>query len=248
MANMDVSIQDKVAQLRLSNGITNAIGPAMVTELSSALAEIRKNSRGFILTGGEKFFSIGLNLPELIGFNREEMNRFWDDFDQAVLDLYTLPLPSAAVITGHAVAGGTIFALSADYRFIAPGRNFMGLNEINIGVPVPYLADLMLRQIVGDRVATELTYNGEMVPPERALEIRLVDEMCSEETIEERTLEVISLLADKPHDAFRMIKQNRTEVIRSKFLEKRHQRKEDMLSCWFEPSVHELLRKAAEKF
>ena len=248
MENMEVSIRGKVAQLRLNNGITNAIGPAMVTELSSTIAEIRENYRGFILTGGEKFFSIGLNLPELVDFNRKEMNRFWDEFDQAVLDLYTLPLPSAAAITGHAVAGGTIFALSADFRIIAPGRNFMGLNEINIGVPVPYLADLMLRQIVGDRVATELNYKGDMVPPERALEIRLVDEMCSEETIEERTLEMISLLAEKPHGAFRMIKQNRTEAIRSNFEENRDERKEDMLSCWFEPSVHELLKKAAEKF
>ena len=248
MENMEVSIQGKVAQLRLNNGITNAIGPTMVAEFSSTLAEIGENYRGFILTGGEKFFSIGLNLPELIGFNREEMNRFWDEFDQAVLDLYTLPLPSAAAITGHAVAGGTIFALSADFRFIAPGRNFMGLNEINIGVPVPYLADLMLRQIVGDRVATEMSYKGEMVTPERALEIRLVDEMCSEETMEERTIELISLLAEKPPDAFRMIKQNRTEVIRSKFEKNRDKRKEDMLSCWFEPSVHELLKKAAEKF
>ena len=248
MENMEVSTQGNVAQLRLNNGVTNAIGPAMVAELSSTLAEIRKNYRGFILTGGEKFFSIGLNLPELIGFNREEMNRFWDNFDQAVLDLYTLPLPSAAAITGHAVAGGTIFALCADFRFIAPGRNFMGLNEINIGVPVPYLADLMLRQIVGDRVATEMSYKGEMVPPERALEIRLVDEMCSEETIEEQTIELISLLAEKPYDAFRMIKQNRTEVIRSQFEKYRDERKEDMLTCWFEPSVHNLLKKAAEKF
>jgi enoyl-CoA hydratase/carnithine racemase len=248
MGNMVVSIQGKVAQLRLNNGITNAIGPAMLADLSSAIAEIRENHEGLVLIGGDKFFSIGLNLPELIGFDREEMNRFWDDFDQVVLDLYTLPLPSAATITGHAVAGGTILALSADYRFIAPGRNFMGLNEINIGVPVPYLADLMLRQIVGDRVATELSYKGEMVSPERALEIRLVDEMCPEETIEERTIELISFLAEKPRNAFRMIKQNRTEAIRSKFEQNRDERKKDLLSCWFEPSVHELLKKAAEKF
>jgi enoyl-CoA hydratase/carnithine racemase len=248
MENTHVSIHGKVAQLRLTNGVTNAIGPAMVSELSSTLIEIKKNYRGCVLTGGTKFFSIGLNLPELVGFDREEMNRFWDTFDQAILDLFTLPIPLAAAITGHAVAGGTILALSADYRLISPGRNFMGLNEINIGVPVPYLADLMLRQIVGDRVATDLSYRGEMLPPEKALEVRLVDEMCSEETIEERTIELISHFAEKPHDAFRLIKQNRTEAIRSMFEENRAKRKEDMLSCWFEPSVHRLLEIAAEKF
>ena len=32
----------------------------------------------------------------------------------------------------------------------------MGLNEI--GLPVPFLADLVLRQAVGDRAATEIEY------------------------------------------------------------------------------------------
>jgi enoyl-CoA hydratase/carnithine racemase len=124
----------------------------------------------------------------------------------------------------------------------------MGLNEINIGVPVPYLADLMLRQIVGDRVATDLSYKGELLPPEVALEVRLVDEMITEENIEARALEMISRLAEKPRRAFGLIKQNRTEAVRLKFEENRVERKEEMLSCWFEPSVHELLEKAAEKF
>ena len=248
MENMTVDVHDEVALLRLTSGVTNAIGSAMLTELSSTLAEIKKEYRGCVLTGGTKFFSIGLNLTELIGFDREEMNRFWDAFDQAVLDLYTLPMPSAAAISGHAVAGGTILALCADFRLITPGRNFMGLNEINIGVPVPYLADLMLRQIVGDRVATDLSYKGELLPPEVALEVRLVDEMSTEENIEARALEMISRLAEKPRRAFGLIKQNRTEAVRLKFEENRAERKEEMLSCWFEPSVHELLEKAAEKF
>lgn len=248
MENVTVDIHGKVALLRLTSGITNAIGSAMVRGLSEALTWIRREYKGCVLAGGTKFFSIGLNLPELIGFERERMSRFWDAFDQAILDLYTLPIPTAAAISGHAVAGGTILALSADYRLIAPGRNFMGLNEINIGLPVPYLADLMLRQIVGDRVATDLCYKGEMVPPEEALAIGLADEISTEETIEARALEVISTLADKPQAAFALIKQNRTASVRLGFEQNRSQRKEEMLSCWFEPSVHTLLEKAAKKF
>jgi enoyl-CoA hydratase/carnithine racemase len=248
MDNVTVDNHGNVALLRLTSGVTNAIGPSMIADLSSALRRIRAEYSGCVLAGGTKFFSIGLNLPELIGFDHERMSRFWDAFDQAVLDLYTLPIPAAAAISGHAVAGGTILAMSVDYRLIAPGRNFMGLNEINIGLPVPYLADLMLRQVVGDRVATDICYKGEMVPPEEAMAAGLVDEITTEEKIEERSLELISHLAEKPRAAFSLIKQNRTEAVRARFEGNRTQHKEEMLSCWFEPSVHKLLETAAEKF
>ena len=248
MDNVTIDKYGHVALLRLTSGVTNAIGSTMVTDLSAALEQIRAEYSGCVLAGGTKFFSIGLNLPELIGFDHERMSRFWDAFDQAVLDLYTLPIPTAAAISGHAVAGGTILALSADYRLIAPGRNFMGLNEINIGLPVPFLADLMLRQVVGDRVATGLCYKGEMVPPEEAMAGGLVDEISTEEKIEERSLELISHLAEKTRAAFTLIKRNRTEAVCARFEGHRNQRKEEMLSCWFEPSVHKLLEAAAEKF
>jgi enoyl-CoA hydratase/carnithine racemase len=248
MDNVTVDVHGKLALLRLTGGVTNAIGSTMVADLSAALSLIRNGYNGCVLAGGNKFFSIGLNLPELIDFERERMSLFWDAFDQAVLDLYTLPIPTAAAISGHAIAGGTILALSTDFRLIAPGRNFMGLNEINIGVPVPYLADLILRQVVGDRVATDLCYKGEMVPPEEALAVGLADEISTEKTIEARALEVISTLAEKPRVAFSLIKRNRGEAVRFRFEQNRTKRKEEMLSCWFEPSVQELLKKAAEKF
>lgn len=248
MTAVTVESHGKVALLRLTNRVTNAIGPALVAELSTALAHIATDFRGCVLAGGTKFFSIGLDLPALIQLNRREMSRFWDAFDQAVLDLYRLPLPTAAAIAGHATAGGTILALSADYRLIAAGRKLMGLNEITIGVPVPFLAALMLRRIVGDRTARDLQYRGELIPPEMALRIGLVDEIGPAEKIEALAFEAIGALADKPQKAFGLIKQNRTEAVCGQFESRRSEKKEEMLACWFQPAVQELLKKAAEKF
>ena len=248
MKNVDVDAHDHIALLRLNNGVTNAIGPAMVSDLSAAYERIRADFRGCVLVGGPKFFSIGLNLPELIELDRRQMSRFWDAFDQVVLDYYTLPLPMAAAICGHAVAGGTILSLCADYRLVAPGRHFMGLNEINIGLPVPYLADLMLRQVVADRAATDLIYSGKLIPPEEARTVGLVDGIGTVETIEKQALEWVAPLAEKSPPAFALIKRNRTDGVRREFERHRFRRKEEMLSCWFEPAVRKLLVKAAEKF
>lgn len=248
MTTVTVESHGKVALLRLTNRVTNAIGPELVADISTALSHIATDFRGCILAGGTKFFSIGLDLPALVQLDHREMSHFWDAFDQAVLDLYCLPLPTAAAIAGHATAGGTILALSADYRLIAAGRKLMGLNESNIGVPVPFLAALMLRRIVGDRTARDLQYKGELILPEMARSIGLVDDIGPQEKIEALALEAIGALADKPQKAFGLIKQNCTEAVRRQFESRRTEKKEEMLACWFQPAVQELLKKAAEKF
>ena len=148
MKNVSIESHDSVAILRLTNGVTNSITPEMVVELSEALKQIKSEYKAMVLAGGSKFLCIGLNLPGLLQLDRPAMTEFWHAFDQISIDLYTLPMPTACAIGGHATAGGAIMALACDYRFIASGRKFIGFNEVQIGVPVPYLADLMLRQIV----------------------------------------------------------------------------------------------------
>lgn len=248
MATIELESDGSIGVLRLANGITNAIGSALIGDLTDALGEVRSRFRGCVLAGGDKFFSIGLDLPALLELDRASMSRFWDSFDQLVLDLLTMPLPAAAAIEGHATAGGTILALTADYRFISRGRRLMGLNEVNIGVPVPYLAGLMLRRLVDDRSATEMLYRGELMEPAAAHRIGLVDGICEPGEAVAAAVKAIEPLADKPSAALRIIKENRIGGIRDKFEKRREAKKEQMLDCWFRPEVQEMLQRASAKF
>jgi enoyl-CoA hydratase/carnithine racemase len=165
-----------------------------------------------------------------------------------IADLYTLPIPTACAVAGHAVAGGAILAISCDYRFVASGRKYLGLNEIKIGVPVPYLPDLILRQIVSDRAATEVVYRGELIEPQAALEIGLVDEVFSEDDLEEQAVGRMAELAVLSQPAFGFIKENRVRDNHHKFVIERESNKEQFLDCWFQESVRKLLGEAAQKF
>ena len=237
-----------VALLRLDNKVSNAISTTMVENLSDTVNRIKGEFRGLVLAGGDKFFSIGFNLPELLKLDRSGMTDFFYSFNKVVLDIFTLPMPTACAITGHAIAGGTILASSCDYRFLASGRKLMGLNEIKIGVPVPYLSDLMLRQIVGDRAATEMVYQGEFIEPIEAEKIGLVDEVLSYDQVENRALKKIAQLSALPGKAFAAIKANRIEEIRLTYEKNCKVKNEIFLDCWFSPSTQELLTKAADKF
>jgi len=239
---------EDVVLLRLDNKVSNAIDSTMIEDLSDAVNRIKGKFRGLVLAGGRKFFSIGFNLPELLKLDRSGMTEFFYSFNKVVLDIFTMPMPTACAITGHAIAGGTILATSCDYRFLASGRKLMGLNEIKIGVPVPYLSDLMLRQIVGDRAATEMVYLGKFIEPVEAERIGLVDEVLSSDKVEKLALKKIAQISAFPQKAFEAIKANRIEAIRLAYEKNCKIKNEIFLDCWFSPSTRELLTKAAEKF
>jgi enoyl-CoA hydratase/carnithine racemase len=246
----DVSIEDHgpVAVLRLTNGVINAVSAGLVRDLSLALREVPGRFKGMVLAGGQKFFSIGLDLPALLQLSRNDMAAFWSGFEDAVLALMTLPMPTVAAISGHAPAAGTILALACDFRLIASGKKLMGLNEIRIGLPVPLLADLMLRQVVGDRAATQIEYTGELLAPEKARALALVDGLFPEAEIEARAIAYVSEIVERPSFGFPLIKQHRTRDILKRFFAERESFKQAFLECWFSAPVQDLLRNTATKF
>jgi enoyl-CoA hydratase/carnithine racemase len=248
MTKLALEEQGNVAILRLTNGVINAISPELIEELSLALQEVRGHFKGMVLAGGNKFFSMGLDLPTLLKLSRKDMAAFWVRFEDAVLALYTLPIPSAAAIAGHAPAAGTILALACDFRLIASGKKLMGLNEIKIGLPVPFLADLMLRQVVGDRSATEIEYTGELLMPEKSQALALVDGLFPEEEVEARTIAKISEIVEGPPFGFPLTKQHRTRDIRTRFLAGRESINQAFMDCWFSAPVQNILSVASKKF
>ncbi len=248
MERVEIIDRGKVAILRLNNGVTNTIDMELLEELSEALPMIRNGFRGMVLTGGEKFFSMGFDLSVLVDFSRTEMSDFIHKFDDIVMDLFTLPLPTCCAISGHATAGGAILALTGDYRFAAMGKKLIGLSGIKLGAPVPYLADLMLRQIVGDRSATEMLYGGEYMVMSEAKNIGLVDEVMVQKELEERAVEKISRIAEFSQAAFSAIKANRVEEVKARYETNHKSKNELFLDCWLSDTARELIKKASEKF
>jgi enoyl-CoA hydratase/carnithine racemase len=248
MNQIQIEPQDNIAVLRLTHGVTNAITPEMVAELIDALSLVQKQYQGMVLAGGTKFFSMGLDLPVLLLLSRKEMIDFWRQFDRVVLDLYTLLIPTACAIAGHAIAGGTILATGCDFRYIIPGRCLMGINEMKIGLPVPYLTDMILRQLVGDRVATKMTYKGEFVEPEEAKATGLVDDIFPEADVETLAVAKVAGIAAGVPEAFAYTKRSRVAGIEREFKKYVESRLGRFLDCWFQPAGQKLLHKAAEKF
>ena len=247
MAKVVVEDNGRVAVLRLKNGVTNAIGPDMVDDLSGALSKIEQVYDGMVLAGGHKFFSMGFDLPVLLALKRNEFADFFHRFNDVVLRLFTIGIPTCCAIAGHAVAGGSILSQSCDYRCAVPEKK-LGLNEIRLGLPVPYLADLILRQLVGDRAATGVLYGGQFLAASDGIKIGLVDETCSMEEVEDRAMERVAELAAHSQAAFRAIKANRVAAVGRKYEAHQEMKNAQFLDCWFDKTAQALLKEASRKF
>lgn len=250
MENVRIEYDEEVALLTLTRGITNAITLELVHEVTEALhtVEADPDVNGVVIRSNEKFFSIGLDIPSLYGLKKDEFTQFYQQFNRMCITLYTLPKPTVAAVTGHAVAGGCIVALCCDYRYIAEGRKLMGLNEVKLGVPIPYPADCILQDIVGTRIAREIVDTGEFFPPEQLLTMGVVDCVLPLKEVIPQAVEKARLLGALPKKAFAMIKRNRVEMVEQRILERLKEKEEFFVECWFSDEARARLKDAMEKF
>jgi enoyl-CoA hydratase/carnithine racemase len=243
--------QDRVGILKLNHGPTNAINLDVVNKLSDILRGVRadRQIRGLVLTSSnDKFFSIGFNIPELIELPQDDLMNFYSSFNRMCIGLYTLPKPTIAAVTGHAIAGGCILTLCCDYRFIAQGRKLMGLNEIKLGLPVPFVADCILRNLVGIRHAREIMDSGDFYLPEVSSQMGLVDQVLPLEGVITEAIEKVETISSYPESAFAAIKRNRVEEIEKQLMAELKKKEQIFTQCWFSDAGQNLLRDAISKF
>jgi enoyl-CoA hydratase/carnithine racemase len=242
-----VESHENVTVLRLDNGVTNAIGPLMLDALCAAIDAIDDRTGAIVLAGNPKFFSMGFDLPHLLTLNRARMSDFFFRFNDVVCTLFTLPLPTVCAMAGHAVAGGNILALTCDYRLGVAGKK-IGLNEIQLGVPVPYLAGLMLGQLAGDRVAKKMLYEGYFLETDEARQVGLIDAVYPLESVEAQAVAKATELAALSPAAFAAMKAVRVETLQQQYKSNGWQKNEQFLDCWFSKQAQALLNEASRKF
>ena len=251
MEMISVEHHGKVVFAKLKHGVTNALNPKVFQELGEILQQIKNDAavNSFVLgSSNEKFFSIGFDIPQLFEMNRDDFRGFYRVFNQVCLDLFTLPKPTVAAITGHAIAGGCILALCCDYRFIAKGKNLMGLNEVKLGVPVPYLPDRVLHALAGVRKAREMMESGQFYAPDEMLKAGVVDEVLLIEDVVKTAIERADTLGSLAKGAYGMIKQNRVEVIAEQVAARQEDKAAHFIECWYSDEVRECLKEAMKKF
>jgi len=165
-----------VRELRLSRPPVNALNPALLTALIDAVTVAPREGVGaLVVSGSEGMFTAGLDIPALLLLDRVELAAALGVFFDAMEALATCPVPVAAAITGHSPAGGFVLAMFCDRRVMAEGPFGIGLNEVRVGIPMPWVLVEGMARLIGRRRAAELCTTGRLLSPAEALELGAVD-------------------------------------------------------------------------
>jgi enoyl-CoA hydratase len=228
------SVESGLATVRLARDHGNAINGNLLDGLAEAYHAAREDPevRGVLLAAAGKLFCPGLDLIELAGLERRPMERFMVRFRDVLLDLYTMPKPVVAALSGHALAGGCVLALTADRRILRRG-SMVGLNEVRVGVPLPFGVAHILRDTVHRPRLEEVALLGRNYQDEEAVAAGLAHEVHEAEGFEEHCRARLEEMASRDLRALAVTKRYLRTATAGRIHGEDHRHLKEFLDCWF---------------
>ena len=166
----------------------NALDVPTLERLSGLLDQISaaESVKAVIITGSEKAFSAGADIPYLHEATPLEVRGFARLAVSVNNKIENLGKIVAAAINGYALGGGLELAEACTLRIAAKAAK-MGHPEVNIGAVAGFGGTTRLPRLVGKGRAAELLLRGRLLPADEALEIGLVHKVAAPENLLDET-------------------------------------------------------------
>jgi enoyl-CoA hydratase/carnithine racemase len=207
---LTVSAQDGLATITLDNGKVNAIDTELSRDLHRAFTALAADDaiRGVVLAGKPNCFCAGLNVKMLATSDVDGLRAFFHAYLTALRTLVRFPKPLVAAVTGFAPAGGTIIALTADYRVMGQGpKHTVGMNEFNMSLQIPKMMADIYAAYRGLPAAWTDVQQARMYTSDEALEIGLVDKSVPVDSVIEEAIAHCERLMQVHAPVFRRTKE-----------------------------------------
>ncbi len=201
---MPISAQrdgDGLVTLTMDDGKVNAFDLDVFAELNGLLDEAA-DAQAVVLAGREGVFSGGLNVKTMAALDTDGLLELLVTFGRTVMRLWLEPRPIVAAATGHAIAGGTLFAMAADHAVAAEGPFGWGLTETSIGLALPMWAIALARGNVRADRLDDLLLPGRTVEAADAVEVGFADVLAPGAEVVARAQEQARTLAELPRRAY----------------------------------------------
>jgi 3,2-trans-enoyl-CoA isomerase len=245
---LDVIDHGRVREIRLARPPVNALNPALIAALAEALRAAPADGAGaIVLSGMPGRFSGGLDLPELLLLAPAELRAVWSGFFGLLRTIAVSPLPVAAALTGHSPAGGTVLAVFTDYRIMSAGAYKVGLNEVQVGLPVPEVLMRGLAHLVGSRQAERLAVAGLLLSPDEALRVGLVDEVAPLDEVVPRAVAWAADLLTRPPQAMAATRRLARRPLAEAFEALDDAAMDAVVTAWWAPEAQATLQAIAAR-
>jgi enoyl-CoA hydratase len=202
---LSYTLDQKVALIRMDDGKANALSVDMIDGLLAALTRAEEEASAVVLTGRPDRFCAGFDLRVMMS-GPEQAKALLGRGSELLLRLYGATLPLVIACSGHALAGGALVVLTGDTRIGAQGAFKIGLNEVQIGLPVPVLAMEFARSRLTPAELTRATLLAQIYAPDDAVRAGYLDAVVDADQLLDRAKAEADRLAALPRSAFRATK------------------------------------------
>jgi enoyl-CoA hydratase len=172
----------QIASITMDDGKVNVFSIPMLTELHAAFDQAQADQAVVVLSGRENYFSAGFEILSLGATLAERVLSF--------------PTPVVVACTGHAYPAGVFLLLSADLRIGADGPYRIGLNEVRIGMTLPWFAIELARHRLHPTHFDRTVVNATMYSPAEAIVPGFLDRIVEPAELRKVSLEAAADLAE----------------------------------------------------
>lgn len=209
-----VDVAEETATVTLNNpDVRNALSVEMAEALISAVDEVEdSDARCLVVQGSGGYFCAGGDIKAMVeGVStdmdiEERVEEFGLPINHAVQAVYECPLPTIAKVDGPAFGAGGALAIACDL-VLASERSKISFGFRQVGLSVDSGTSYLLPRQVGENVAKELVYTGELIDSDRGARLDLFNRVFPDEEFEQRTQELVEHIATGPTVALRESKQ-----------------------------------------
>ena len=213
-----LDISDRIATITLNRPeARNALSTEVLRKMPEAMraAEASDDVDVLILTGTDPAFTAGLDLKELgstgqnLGSGSGADGSLNTDEVRGPFPKLTKPLIGA--VNGVAVTGGFELALNCDF-LVASERAKFGDTHTRVGVMPGWGLTVLLPQAIGIRRAREMSFTGNFMDAEEALQFGLVNHVVPHDELIPFTRRLAGDIAGNDPEGVRQIRATYNEI------------------------------------
>lgn len=202
---ISLTTTDHIAYVDLGSD-ENRFSPDFLDRAEVVLDEVvASDAHALVTTATGKFYSNGLDLDWLLAHG--DQTTWYVGRVQALLArVLTLPIPTAAAVTGHGFGAGAMLAMAHDYRVMRADRGYFCFPEVDIHIPfTPGMAALIQAKL-SPRAAVASMTTGRRFGGEDAAAIGLVDASAAEGDVVGAATDLVAAIGAKDRGTMGAIK------------------------------------------
>ena len=211
-ALVELSMEPHYCLITMDDGKANALSFDMIEQINNALDQAQEAGKVVILAGRPGKFSAGFDLS-VMGQGGDAMLLLLREGASLSRRLLSFDTPVILAVSGHALAMGALLLLSADYRIGTQGDYKIGLNEVAIGMTLPYFGVTLAQARLANHHVNNAVGLARLYNATGAVQAGFLDEAVNADALLPRATALAEQLANLDMTAHRQTKARIRETL-----------------------------------